>query len=392
MQLTVSAEEKQFREEVRTWLSENVPNDRLPPIGEEHKAFLKAWQKKQFDGGWAGIDWPREYGGRGLSIIEQIIWFEEYVRAGGPDSGCLFVGLKHGGPTLIVRASEEQKSFHLPAILKGEQIWCQGFSEPGAGSDLAGLRTRGVIDGDHIVVNGQKIWTSYAQLADYQELLIRTDPEMSKHRGLTWVIGDMSLPGITVRPIQSIDGEYHNCEVFYDNVRIPLKNVVGQVGEGWRVAMSTLSFERGTSFMHFQLELSHAIDELIRMAGERKGRDGRVLIRDDAIASRLARLRGEVAALRSMTYMAASRGSRQEMPGPEGTYLALFYGEVVQRVMAAAMDVLGPDSLMFDAHDCEAWTHRYLRTFASTIGGGTSEIRRNIVGERVLGLPRDSRA
>lgn len=388
MQLTVSPEEKMFREEARTWLNENVPKDKPPAMGQEHREYQLAWQRKQFDGGWAGIDWPKEYGGRGLSIMEQVIWFEEYVRAEAPLAGCMFIALKHGGPTLILRADEAQKSYHLPRILQGEVVWCQGFSEPGAGSDLAGIRTRGVVDGDHLVVNGSKIWTSFGQVADFQELVIRTDPDSIKHKGLSWVICDMKAPGITVRPILAMDGEYQYCEVFYDDVRIPLTSVVGGLGNGWSVAMSTLSFERGTSFIQAQLELSRAIDGLVELAESRFGPDGRPIMRDEAFSSRIAMLRGEVAALRSMTYMAASRGSRQEFPGPEGTFLPLFYGELSQRVFAAIMDVLGAEGLMYSAADPATWPHKYMRALANTITGGTSEIRRNIVGERVLGLPR----
>jgi len=389
MDFTVSDDDKAFRKEVRQWLSENVPKEPCPAIGPEQAVFLKDWQRKLFDAGWAGIAWPKEYGGRGLSLEQQAIWYEESARAGAPEAHCLFVGLNHGGPTLIVRASEEQKTFHLPRILKGESIWCQGFSEPGAGSDLAGIRTRGEVDGDHIVVNGQKIWTSYAQLADYQELLIRTDANMSRHRGLTWIICDMKLPGITIRPIESIDGEAHNCEVFYDNVRIPLANVVGQVGDGWRVAMSTLSFERGTAFMELQLKMAKSIDSVVAMARARRGPDGRALIESDSFATRLGQLRGEVAAMRAMTYMSVSRGMRTEQPGPEGTYLAMMKGELDQRIKRFAMEVLGRDGLERPEHlEPEDWVHLYLRSYSGTIGGGTSEIRRNIIGERVLGLPR----
>jgi len=389
MHYDISREDREFRDEARTWLEANVPKEPQPPIGPEQVTYMQAWQRTLFDGGWAGITWPTEYGGRGLSLVQQVIWFEEYARAGAPDATCLFVGLNHGGPTLIVRGNEEQKSFHLPKILKGEVIWCQGFSEPGAGSDLASLRTRGEIDGDHLVVNGQKIWTSYAQFADYQELLVRTDPQMSKHRGITWIICDMKLPGITVRPIESIDGEYHNCEVFYDNVRIPLKNVVGQVNDGWRVALSTLSFERGTAFMELQLRVSEILEHVIKLARSTKGLDGKPVIEDGEVAGRLGRLRGEISALRAMTYMSASRGLRQDMPGPEGTYLALMLSDLRQAVTRCAMDILGPLGLERPVKmDPDDWVHSYLRSYASTIGGGTSEIRRNIIAERVLGLPK----
>jgi alkylation response protein AidB-like acyl-CoA dehydrogenase len=366
----------------------------MPPYtfdGRDHRAFQVEWQRKQYDAGWAGIDWPVEYGGRGLSLVEQVIWFEEYVRAGGPPAGCMFIAQKHGGPTLIHRANEELKAFHLPRILQGEAVWCQGFSEPGAGSDLAGLRCRGTVDGDHIVVNGSKIWTSYAQLSDYQELLIRTESDSVKHRGLTWIICDMKLPGITIRPILAIDGEYHNCEVFYDDVRIPISNVVGEIGDGWSVAMSTLAFERGTSYFQTQAELAAAVEKLIAIANDRAGLDGRPLIADESLADRLTKLRGEVAAARAMTYMTVSRGQLHDTPGAESTYLPLFVAELSQRIWATAMDILGPESLFYDADDVTHWGHKYLRSLPNTVLGGTSEIRRNIIGERVLGLPRDAR-
>jgi alkylation response protein AidB-like acyl-CoA dehydrogenase len=357
--------------------------------GGEQAAYMRAWQRTLFEGGWAGISWPREYGGRGLSLIQQLIWYEEYARAGAPETSCLFVGLNHGGPTLIVHGNEEQKSRHLPRILRGDEIWCQGFSEPGAGSDLASLRTRGEIDGDHLVVNGQKIWTSFAQVADFQELLVRTDPNSTRQRGITWVICDMRTPGITVRPIRSIDGEHHNCEVFYDNVRIPLRNVVGSVNEGWKVAMATLSFERGTAFTEMQLRSAVELEKLIELAGKLQDATGRRLLDDGSIRAQLGRLRGRSAALRAMTYMGASRARQQAIPGPEGTLVALMLAEVKQAILQLAMEILGPESVEdADPLSTVHWVHKYLYSYQTTIGGGTSEIRRNIIGERILGLPR----
>jgi alkylation response protein AidB-like acyl-CoA dehydrogenase len=392
VEYAVSEQDHAFRRQVRDWLAANIPGTPRPGItrvGSEQSAYMRAWQRKLFDGGWAGISWPKEYGGRGLSMVEQIIWYEEYAKAGAPEVSCLFVGLNHGGPTLITCGTEEQKARHLPRILRGDELWCQGFSEPGAGSDLASLRTRGEIDGDHIIVNGQKIWTSFAQVADFQELLVRTEPGSSRQRGITWVICDMKTPGITVRPIESIDGEHHNCEVFYDNVRIPLRNVVGEVNEGWKVAMATLSFERGTAFMELQLRAAETVEELIDLGRKSKGADGRPLIEDRQFRSRVGKLRGQSAALRAMTYMGASRARRQEVPGPEGTYISLLLAELKQATMNLAMDVLGQMGLERpNGMDTEDWVHNYLYAFSATIGGGTSEIRRNIIGERVLGLPR----
>lgn len=384
MDLDFTAEQEQFREEVRTWLAEHKPTEQRPHSGNEMRDYDLAWQRTQYDAGWAGINWPVEFGGRGLSLQEQLIWFEEYGRAGLPSMDSCFVGLHHAGPTLISRATEAQKSTHLASILRGEEIWCQGFSEPGAGSDLASLRTKARIEGDELVVNGQKIWTSHAHLADYQELLVRTSSEgPSKHHGITWVICDMRSPGIEVRPIETIDGAHHFCEVFYDDVRIPLANVVGEVGQGWQVAMSTLSFERGTAFTAGQVRLATTVDELIELA-RKFG-----LLDDDELQRRLATARAEVAALRAMTYVGVSRNERAATPGPEGSIVKLYFSELEKTVARLAMDLLGTHSLeLISQTKSDGWTGRFLEAFSMTIGGGTSEIQRNIIGDRVLGLPR----
>ena len=389
MDLTFTKEELAFRDEVRTWLHENVPKEPRPHGDRpDSREFDLAWQKAQHDGGWAGISWPAEFGGRGLSTIQQLIWYEEYAMADAPWIGACFVGVNHGGPTLIARASDEQKAFHLPKILKGEVVWCQGFSEPGAGSDLAAIRTRGVVDGDELVVNGQKIWTSFANMAEYQELLIRTGDEQ-RHKGLTWVICDMRTPGITVRPISTMDRGAEFCEVFYDDVRIPLTNVVGQVGDGWSVAMSTLTLERGTGFMADIMHATRSIDELIDECRTRRGPDGRPVLKDDEYARRLAAAKAEITVLRSITYRSISRNIRTGMPGPEGSMLRLQYGDLVMGLSRLAIEILGPDALEYiDRFRVGGWTGNWLRTFAAGFGGGTLEIQRNIIGERVLGLPR----
>jgi len=393
MNLDLTAEEQAFREEARTWLREHLPTEERPPEGQPMREFDLAWQRTLFDGGWAGINWPTEYGGRGLSDIQQMIWYEEFAKANPPftlNNSCTFVGNLHGGPTIIVNGDEQQKSTHLPRILRGEDVWCQGFSEPGAGSDLAGLSTKAVIDGDELVVNGQKTWTSYAHVADRQELLVRTDPDAPKHKGITWVICDMDTPGIEIREIRTMSHVTDFCEVFYDDVRIPLTNVVGGLNNGWRTAMSTLSFERGTAFMADQVELAATVEDLIDEARHRTGPDGRrAAIEDDEIARRLATARAEVAALRSMTITGISRTARAGVPGPEGSIVRLFHGELHQRVYQLALDIIGPDALRLTPVDGEGvWTGPYLQSFAYTIGGGTTDIQRNIVGERVLGLPR----
>lgn len=388
MEFSFSPEDIAFRDEVRSWLRAHVPTEPRPPEGAEMRAFDTAWQRRQHDAGWSGLAWPESYGGRGLSLMHQLIWHEEYAHAGAPPPGCMFIALNHAGPTLMARGTEAQNAFHIPRILSGEAVWCQGFSEPGAGSDLASLRMRGVVDGDHLVVTGSKIWSSYADVADYQELLVRTDPALPRHKGLAWAICDMRLPGITIRPIRTMAGRTTFSEVFYDEVRIPLTDVVGGLTEGWPVAMATLSFERGTAMIPHQVELQRTVEELIGLARERTGPDGRrPAIADDEVAARLATLRAEVAAMRAMTYASISRGLRQPVPGPEGAMISLYFAELFQRVHAAALDVLGAGSIEREGAAAD-WVFRYLDGFKHSIAGGTTEIRRNIIGERVLGLPR----
>jgi alkylation response protein AidB-like acyl-CoA dehydrogenase len=389
MDLEFTPEDRHFREEVRTWLAENVPQESRPTTESEARPYDMAWQRAQYEGGWAGVCWPKEYGGRGLSLVQQMIWYEEYTRADAPYVGCGFVGINHAGPTLITKATEEKKSFHLPRILKGEEVWCQGFSEPGAGSDLAGLSCRAEIDGDHLVVNGQKIWTSFADVADYQELLVRTNSEGRKHHGITWVIGDMHLPGIEIRPIHTMDGGAEFCEVFYKDVRIPLTEVVGGIDDGWSVAMSTLGFERGTAFMARQVAIARNVEKLMAIAKDTPSPSGHgTAFDDDEIAHRLAKLRTEVTAMRAMTVTSVSRARRSPVPGPEGSMLKIFLADLEIRLRALGMEILGADGLVLGDTDDE-WSNTYLRSYASKIGGGTSEIQRNIVGERVLGLPKD---
>jgi alkylation response protein AidB-like acyl-CoA dehydrogenase len=377
MDLQTSRDFKAFREEARTWLAENVPTEQRPPYGTQMREYDMAWQNRQFNGGWAGIDWEPEYGGRGLSPLQQVIWYEEFVRAKAPGQGVFGTALNHAGPTLIMCGNEAQKQFYLPMMLRGQTPWCQGFSEPGAGSDLASLRTRAVLDGDDLVVTGSKIWTSYGEWCDYGELLVRTDPDAPKHKGITWVIVDMRLPGIDVRPVTSIDGFPHNCEVFYDEVRIPLTNVVGAVNKGWSVAMSTLAAERGTGFLHRRLGEIVFVDELIehaRLTGA---------INDDTLYERLAQARAMASALRSTAYFQASAAKKGERPSAETTATRTFSAQLEVIVGRLAIDILGPKAL-----EWTPWGEDWLRRFSAPIGGGTTDIHKNIIGERVLGLPR----
>jgi len=389
MDLTFTPEDEHFRSEAREWLSANAPKTPPPPEhdGPGCRRWALEWQQRQYEGGWAGVAWPTEYGGRGLSAIHQLIWQEELYRANpyaGDGHDILFVTLSHAAPTLIQRGTEAQKTYHLPRMLRGEVLWCQGFSEPNNGSDLAGLRTRAVVDGDDLVVTGAKIWTSNAHIADWQELLVRTDPDAPKHKGISWVICDMRSPGLELRPIMVMTGpaHHHFNEVFYNEVRIPLANVVGGLNNGWDVAMTTLGFERSTAGISRQLVLSVAIERLIAMA---RRRHGAARLSNDPLGAQLAQLRAEIAAVRAMALMAISR-SATRAPGAESSLARAFTSELHQRLMRVAVEIIGPDAM--ELHDEDPWLHQYLRSYSNTIAAGTSDIQRNIIGERVLGLPR----
>ena len=368
-----------FRRDARRWLEANVPSEPSPEDGPASREYVLAWQRTQARGGWAGIAWPQAVGGRGLSVLEQIVWFEEYARAAAPSPlNASFVGLNHAGPTLIACGTPQQKAFHLPKILAGEVIWCQGFSEPGAGSDLASLKTRGRVEGDELVIDGQKIWSSFADIADWQELLIRTDAEAKTSAALTWVICSMSTPGITVRPIRTMAGPRKYCEVFYDSVRVPLSNVVGGVNNGWATAMSTLSFERGTAALALLIGLTLKVEKLLAACPA----DRREL------RLRLARLRAEGASIRATTYRFAL-DCENAVPDASGSMIRLSFAEFAQRVTAAAIDLYGIDAP--EVVGMHGWGHDYLDAFSETIAGGTAEIQRNIIAERVLGLPKGPR-
>jgi alkylation response protein AidB-like acyl-CoA dehydrogenase len=368
-----------FRRAARQWLEAHVPSVAPPVDGPASREFVLAWQKSQAQGGWAGLAWPKDFGGRGLSILEQIIWFEEYARAGAPSPlNATFVGLNHAGPTLIARGSAEQKAFHLPKILAGEVIWCQGFSEPGAGSDLASLKTRARIEGDELVINGHKMWSSYADIADWQELLVRTDPTAKNSAALSWVICPMTAPGVTVRPIRTMAGPYKYCEVFYDSVRVPLANVVGGLHNGWSTAMSTLGFERGTASLALLIGLTLKVARLLADCPRERSEMRR----------RLARLHAEGASIRAATYRFAL-DSENAVPDATGSMIRLTFAEFAQRVTAAAIDLYGIDAP--EVVGGHGWGHDYLDAFSETIAGGTAEVQRNIIAERVLGLPKGPR-
>jgi len=391
-----SAEHHEFRLEVRTWLAKNLPpgwgkpGQHGPEAPAERFAFAKEWQRKLCEGSWAGLAWPVEYGGRGAGILEQMIWAEEYARAWAPDLISISVGITLTGPVLMSRGQPWQKERFLPRILTGEEVWCQGFSEPNAGSDLASLRTRGEVRGDEIVVTGQKTWTSFARYADWCILVVRSDPEAKrKHDGLTFLLMDMNSPGIEIRPLVEMTGEAWFNEVFFDGVRVPVANVVGEIGAGWSVILDTLSHERVSASPHARLEAELAA---LRDLARRVPYKGGVAADDPVIRQRIAQFTIELTALRASAYRNAAVIESTGAPGPEGSTLKLGWSELDQRVKSCVVEMLGPYGLL-TANDPRTvddghWCHELMWSRAASIYAGTSEIQRNIIAERVLGLPR----
>ncbi|MHB8511610.1 MAG: acyl-CoA dehydrogenase family protein [Actinomycetota bacterium] len=377
MDLRYSDSEEAFRAELRAWLSKTLP--KLPPKPGPHdwearRAYDTGWQRMLHEAGYAGIDWPARVGGRDASVFEHLIFLEETERAGAPYVGVNFVGLLHAGPTLIACGTPQQQQFHLSKILRGEQVWCQGFSEPGAGSDLASLQTKAVLDQDHYVVNGQKIWTSFAHVADYCELLVRTDPTAPKHRGITWLIMPMSTPGITVRPMRTIAGSTEFCEMFLDDVRIPVSNRVGEQNDGWRVAMVTFSFERGTAFVGELLASMKLLAELSKIANG-----------DSGVRREIGHLAADFDALWALTKRNVTQAARGTgVPGLGGSVFKLHYSETRHKLGDLAMKLLPRDELTLENDHVRGWIH----AMSISIAAGTSQIQRNIVAERILGLPK----
>jgi alkylation response protein AidB-like acyl-CoA dehydrogenase len=394
MELKDSEADAQFRKELRVWLADVVPSLPTPPDPRDRWAsrrFDENWQRLQYDAGYAGIAWPKAHGGRGATPTEHLIFLEELARADAPDVGCGFVGQGHAGPTLIAEGSDEQRAEHLPGILDGTKVWCQGFSEPGAGSDLAGLRTRAVRDGDEYVVTGQKIWTSFAQVADYCELLVRTDPEAPKHKGISWLILPMSSPGIEVRELVTLQGEAEFAETYLDEVRVPVANRVGAENDGWRVAMVTLSFERGTAFVPEMLESLHLVEDLARLS-ERLRRGRGPAWEDAGIRRELGTVAAELDALWALTKRNVTRGESGTVPIVGGSSFKLYYADVRHRLGDLAMRVLDQAGLVLeDLPDLTVARHveGSLHAFAVSIAAGSSQVQRNILAERVLGLPKE---
>ncbi|MER5311123.1 acyl-CoA dehydrogenase family protein [Streptomyces sp. NPDC002773] len=376
MELTCTDEEEEFRARLREWLTATLPG--LPPKPDPldwpaRRAYDCGWQRRLYDAGYADTHWD-------ASPTQRLIFLEETERAGAPYVGANFVGLLHAGPTIAAEGTAEQRARWLPPILRGDEVWCQGFSEPDAGSDLASLRTRAVRDGDAYVVTGSKIWTSHAEVADWCELLVRTDPAAaSKHRGISWLALPMDAPGITVRPLRTLAGSAEFAEVFLDEVRVPVENRVGEENDGWRVTMVTLSFERGTAFVGEVVACRRLLGELARTARKNGTWDDAVLRR------RLGRLSAEFQALWRLVQANVSEAQATGgVPGAGGSVFKLHYSHARQELYEAAAAVLGPDALDLDRD----WTLDRLSSLSYTIAAGTSQIQRNIVAERILGLPK----
>ena len=393
MDLRYSAEDEAFRSELRGWLESEVPRHGPDPGNVDwpaRRAYDTAWQAKLHAAGYAGLHWPAAFGGRGASVTQQLVYLEEYARARAPYISVNFVGLMHAGPTLIAEGTPAQQAAHLPAILRGDEVWCQGFSEPGAGSDLASLRTRAVRDGDHYVVNGQKIWCTRAQVADYCELLVRTDPDARTHRGITWLVLPMRAEGVTVRPIRTIDGDDHFCELFLDDVRVPVENRVGDENDGWRVANVTLRFERGTAFAQHIINLRGQVGRIVEVASSRRTPAG-TLWDDVELRRRVGRITADLDALWRLTQMCITEADRTGQPAQYGSAVKLRYSELGQEVAELFVRVVGRTSLAlhdFDGLPALEAGKGHLWSLQSTIAAGTSQIQRNLIAQRILGLPR----
>ncbi len=404
MNFDYPAEAEQTRARVQAFLAEHLPAD-WKGIGalehDDYIEFVTAWRQKLYENGWLGLKWPTEYGGAGLSEMEAVVVAEEFARAGVPMGGpndTFSIGML--GNTLLHLGTEEQKQYFLPRALSGEDRWCQGYSEPNSGSDLASVACKAVLDGDEWVINGQKIWTSAGHLANWIFVLCRTDTEVSPHRGITFILCPMDQPGVEVRPIEMLAGESEFNEVFFSDARAPRGHVVGGVNEGWRVAMALLGFERGEAAAVLPIQFRAELDRLVEYAKE-LGRTDEPLIRQ-----RLARAYEKVEIMRYMGYEALTRFSKGDAPGPESALTKIYWSEYHREVTELAMDIMGPSGLVAEgrppmsafgaddpgaANSTASWQTVFLNARAGTIYAGTSEIQRNIAGEMILGLPKEPR-
>ncbi len=376
MDLTFNEAELAFRDELRQWLSANDAGD--PPEGEDaHYAWRREFQRRLADGGWAAVHWPREYGGRGATLTQSAIFFEELGGAGAPLPANV-LGLLLAGPTIMSWGTLEQKDRYLGPIVTAEEIWCQGFSEPDAGSDLAALKTRAVKRGDEWIVTGQKVWTSGAQYSKWCMLVARTDNEAAKHKGLTYFLMDMDQPEIQVRPLRQITGEPEFNELFIEEARIPQANVLGGEGNGWKVALTTLMNERAGLAFFLQVRLRQLLDQLVAHASERG------LLEDPVLAEKVGDLHLRTEVLRLTALRGLTATEKYGQPGPEGSLTKWMWSETNQQLTQLAADVLGPEGLRAGS----PWSYELMRARGNSIEGGTTEVLKNIVSERVLGLPK----
>ncbi len=397
MDFSLTLDQEAFRERVRAWLELNIPRQwvrRAMGTSEvprpEAYEFLREWQRKLWEVGFIGLTWPKEYGGQGLSFVEEMILHQEMALLKAP-SILNILGVGMAGPTIIAYGTEAQKKRYPVKILSADEIWCQGYSEPNAGSDLASLQTRAVKDGDAWVINGQKVWTSLAHLADWMMLLARTDPDAPKHKGITYFLLDMKLPGVTVKPLKQLTGDAEFNEVFFDNVRVPESQVLGGVNNGWQVGLTTLMYERLALGFGLQVRLRIALDGLVEMARHVE-KSGRPTTKDPVLRQKLAQLWIETESLKYTGARAITKLLRGELPGPEASAGKMVWVDVHQRIQELAMEIEGPYSQLVAgserAIEGGVWQYSFLRSRANSIEGGTAEIQKNIIGERVLGLPK----
>ncbi len=391
MDLTLSPSEESFRDEVATWLRENNPGPEPEGSLDEVMKFRGEWQRRLHAAGWAGISWPQEFGGRGATMIEQAIFTGEAAAQEAP-SPANVLGLAMGGPVVIAHGTDAQKARYLEPILTGEEIWCQGFSEPESGSDLASLKTRAVKDGDEWVVTGQKVWTTFAQYAKWCMLVARTDPDAPKHQGLTYFLMDMEQEGVEAKPLVQITGEGEFNEVFINEARIPDENIIGKVGEGWTVAITTLMNERAGLAFGAIAQIHNSLGRLAALAQEVREEGGSTAAEDAYFRQRIAQLFIEAETMRLNAYRGLTKTMESGIPGPEGSLGKWQWADINQDLTELALEIEGAWAPLGRGSEGAvangAWQYNFLRSRANSIEGGTTDILKNIIAERVLGLPR----
>jgi alkylation response protein AidB-like acyl-CoA dehydrogenase len=396
MDFSFTPEQDAFRQELRDWLKANVPRESAqlrhlqPQASTADLEFLKNWQRKVYEGGWAGISWPKEYGGRGASLVERMIFDQEMAAHKAP--GLMNVlGLEIVGPTMIVHGTEEQKKTYLAKILSGEEVWSQGYSEPNSGSDLASLRTHAIEHGDYFIVTGQKVWTSLAFYADWCLLLVRTNQDAPKHQGLSCLLVDMKSPGITIKPLRTLTGDSEFNEVFFEEVKVPKVNLLGEKDQGWRVIVTSLMFERQGLGFYFTFAQKRHYEDLRETALQTE-RYGKPVCADPEVRQKLAQAYIDTELLKFNNYRALTYLLRGNQPGPEGSIAKLQWAEMNQRMQDLAVEIQGSYGQLYQGEEMTRqdgyWQYGFLRSRANSIEGGTSEIQRNIIAERVLGLPK----